>query len=61
VKKVLNFNDELTYNYEVNGEEISRRTEAIPGHNYKDLSGLRVKFSRINPNISELVVLEHQR
>jgi hypothetical protein len=58
VKKVSFFNDEVRYDYEVNNEEISRTTEAIRGTNYADYSKMRVKFSRINPNISELVLLK---
>ncbi len=48
-----------SYNYEVNGEEISRIMEGNPNkYLYHKKSELRVKFSRINPNISELVTLE---
>lgn len=60
LKKVIFIDDEVTFNYEVNGEEISRRTTAEPGADYTNLSGLRVRYSRINPNISELVVLDNQ-
>lgn len=58
VEKVIYLNDEVTYNYEVNGEEISRRTESVPGVNYANKSQLRVKYSRINPNISELIYID---
>lgn len=55
VDRVGHFNDMVTYNYVVDGEEISRQTDAIPYYDYSDKSHLRVKYSRINPNISELV------
>lgn len=55
VDRVMEYNEMVTYNYFVNGEEISRQTEAIPGYDYSSKVGLRVKYSLINPNISELV------
>ena len=55
VDRVGQYNDMVTYNYFVDGEEISRQTDAIPYYDYSDKSHLRVKYSRINPNISELV------
>ncbi len=58
VKKVSFFNDQVMYHYEINDELIARSSDAIPGETYTDYSKMRVKFSRINPNISELVILE---
>ncbi|MFM6982692.1 MAG: J domain-containing protein [Chitinophagaceae bacterium] len=55
VDRVVEYNEMVTYNYVVNGEEISRQTDAIPNYDYSSKTGLRVKYSRINPNISELV------
>jgi curved DNA-binding protein CbpA len=57
VEKVSFVNDEVIYQYEVNGVEISRRTKALGDKKYNDKSRMRVRFSRINPNISELVLL----
>ncbi|MDP2174954.1 MAG: J domain-containing protein [Bacteroidota bacterium] len=47
--------EQVAYSYVINGEEILRKTDFILGKNYHDKSKLRVKFSKINPNISELV------
>ncbi len=58
VEKVSSFDGEVMYYYEVNNIDISRRGEAIPGADYTRYSKMRVRFSRINPNISELVILE---
>lgn len=58
VDRVVHYNDLVTYNYVVNGEEISRQTDAIPYYDYSEKKHLRVKFSRINPNISELVTTD---
>ncbi len=57
VKKVSFFNDEVMYHYVINNEEISRTATAVPGADYQDYRNMRVRFSRINPNISELVLL----
>ncbi|MEZ4804044.1 MAG: hypothetical protein R2852_00765 [Bacteroidia bacterium] len=59
VENVLYFGETVTYNYSVNGEHYSRRTDVSPGHNYQHLGKMRVKFSRINPIISELVFLNN--
>jgi curved DNA-binding protein CbpA len=48
-------NEKVSYSYIINNQEILRRTDFILGKNYQDKSKLRVKFSKINPNISELV------
>jgi len=58
VKKVSFFREEVMYHYEINNVEIARRAEAVPGETYLNYSKMRVKFSRINPNISELVLLK---
>lgn len=58
VERVVEFNDQVTYNYFVNGNEISRQTESRPECNYMNRMSLRVKFSKINPNISELITVE---
>jgi hypothetical protein len=47
--------DQVAYSYVINGEEILRKTDFIIGKNYHNKSKMRVKFSKINPNISELV------
>jgi hypothetical protein len=54
VKKINAFGDELAYYYEVNGELIMRRCAALPKAAFHE-SRLQVKFSLINPYISELV------
>lgn len=58
VEKVSFIDNEVMYQYEVNNVDITRIANAVPGASYARKSRLRVKFSRINPNISELVVLE---
>jgi hypothetical protein len=58
VDRVVEYNEMVTYNYFVNGQEISRQAESIPGYDYSNKIGLRVKYSRINPNISELVTTQ---
>jgi hypothetical protein len=58
VDRVVEYNEMVTYNYYVNGQEISRQAESIPGYDYTNKIGLRVKYSRINPNISELVTTD---
>ncbi len=54
VKKINAFGDELAYYYEVNGELIMRRCESLPKAAFQERV-LQVKFSLINPYISELV------
>jgi curved DNA-binding protein CbpA len=59
VEKVVYYGETVTFNYSVNGKAYSRNTDASPGQNYEYLGGMRVKFSRINPTISELVFLNN--
>lgn len=54
VKKVMFFQDEVEYLYEVNGEEILRRGPSGDGFREGDKRFYMVRFSRINPCISEL-------
>ena len=55
IDRVKFFANELEYYYSVNGELIARRAEYIPKEAYYDLKKVKVRFSRINPVISELV------
>jgi hypothetical protein len=55
VDKVVHLNEIVTFEYKVNGVKIMRNADYEAGVDYTDLSGLRVKYSRINPNISELI------
>lgn len=50
--------DEVMYSYVVDDMEISRKTDAQKGMDYKRYNRIRVKYSRINPNISELVFID---
>lgn len=50
--------DEVLYTYTVDNMEISRKTSAVKGMDYKHYNRMRVRYSRINPNISELVYLD---
>jgi curved DNA-binding protein CbpA len=53
---VKRYSDNVTYTYMVNGEEIERvEDSSIPIELFK--SRLRVKYSRFNPVISQLVVM----
>lgn len=60
VKKVMFLNEDVEYLYEVNGEDILRRCGRRSDFPDADKSYYRVKFSRINPYISELVDLRKQ-
>ncbi len=51
-------NGSVYYEYSVSNERILRITYQKIDENYKDYKRVRVKYSRINPNISELVLLE---
>ena len=55
VDRVKFLANELEYYYTVNGELIARRADKIPVEAYSDMSKVKVRFSRINPVISELV------
>ena len=55
VVKVNTYGESLAYYYEVNGELIMRRCDALPMGAFQDLNLIKVKFSLINPYISELV------
>lgn len=48
--------NDLEYYYVVNGERIARRTETVPKELFYNKEKVKVRFSRINPVISELVV-----
>lgn len=58
VSNITVIQDEVLYTYTVDDIEISRKAEAQKGADYKRYSRMRVKYSRINPNISELVYLD---
>jgi len=57
VDRVKFFANELEYYYIVNDELIARRTDKIPIEAYYDMDKVKVRFSRINPVISELVAV----
>lgn len=58
VRNITVVQDEVLYTYTVDDIEISRKTGARKGMDYKRYNRMRVKYSRINPNISELVFLD---
>lgn len=64
VDRIDEHREGVTYQYTVNGEEIARSINELPivdtfyGEPEKKKQMLRVKFSRINPNISELITTE---
>lgn len=65
VDRVDQFRDGVTYQYTVNGVEIARQTDYFSSSDgdspVKNKMAFRVKFSRINPNISELITVEEAR
>lgn len=62
VDRLDQFREGVTYQYTVNGVEISRQVDEYPVSSYNQIlegkMAYRVKFSRINPNISELITVE---
>ncbi len=62
VDRLDQFREGVTYQYTVNGVEISRQAEEYPETTVNTIltgkMGYRVKFSRINPIISELITVE---
>lgn len=65
VDRVDQFRDGVTYQYTVNGVEIARQTASFSDTDsyspIKNKMMFRVKFSRINPNISELISVDEAR
>ena len=57
IERVKFLANEIEYYYKVNGEVIARRADHVPMEAYYDLKRVKVRFSRINPVISELVLL----
>ena len=58
VRNITVVQDEVLYSYVVDDVEISRKTGMQKGVDYKHYNLIRVRFSRINPNISELVFID---
>ncbi|MCC6818308.1 MAG: J domain-containing protein [Bacteroidia bacterium] len=64
VDRIDEFPDGVTYQYTVRGVEIARQVDELPmsieflGDPENRKKAFRVKFSRINPNISEIITKE---
>lgn len=57
IKEVNADQNEVVYIYKVDENEMMRKIEADPFKNYNNKKKLRVKYSKINPLISELVFI----